>query len=243
MERIIGLAYSRLSLYPFRTHDNLLFLQECSPFWFLTCLFVSYVYVGIIDQIRSSTWKYLLISMFVVGACTSVYLPILLPWSLDTALGGAMLILSGRFIRHYDIFRLIDENRWLLVVILSLFFCFAGNNGWPNVSVRNYGNSIILYFIVSLSATISVAYVLYKIPSKYLKLLSRLGNSSLRIMCIHAPFFIVLSTLNNKYQICSNQNVFAIIEIVVALLCVELFAWILDNLRRLYPQVSLFAYL
>lgn len=243
VDRIIGLIYSRFALYPFGTHDNLLFLQECSPFWFLTCLFISYVYVSIVDQTRSSTWRCIIILLYILGACTSINLPILLPWSMETAFLGALFILTGRFVRNFEVLRLIDKNKWCFCILFVVFLCLADINGWPNVSVRDYGNYIILYYMVSLSATITILYALYKMPPLLLMPLSILGNYSLRIMCLHAPFFIILSTLNNKYQIFSNQNTFAVIEIVVALLFVELFSRLLNNLRVRFPQVPLFAYL
>ena len=93
-ERITGLLYSRYSLLPLGTEDNIYFLGICSPMWFLTALFVASV-LAIPFFYANSKQEKLLICFYAAVTFLLNGVPILLPWSLDTAFIGALFINFG----------------------------------------------------------------------------------------------------------------------------------------------------
>ena len=71
------------------------------------------------------------------------YLPILLPWSLDVAMVGALYIYSGRMMRKYDVLNHIKPSyKWLLIFCTYMVVHYI--NGMENMSMRVYGRLLFL---------------------------------------------------------------------------------------------------
>ena len=192
----IGILYSRYCLLPLGHNDNIIFLslKHTSPLWFLTAMFLAYVWTYLFLSIQNK--KYLILCIYILLSFILYQCPILLPWSFDISFLSALFIISGMYLRKIN-FSLI------YILILSFIFVLLVNyNGWTNMSVRNLGNhnylSIILFYFIGIVQTIIVTYIFRKLERTYLiSIFSYIGKYSLRLMCIHMPLFTILNNFIN----------------------------------------------
>lgn len=185
-----GLIYSRFSLFPLGNVDNIfLFPSEASPLWFLTSLFTSYIcYIAIH---RHHNFRLLIIATYIVLTIALSFLPILLPWSLDTAPAGALFIYVGYLLKEKKFF---SNRLWKLlfisVIIIPVYYYLITVNGGVNMAVRAYGKipflSPLIFLILGILG--SIIYCIFCIILERCKLVTifaHLGRISLTILCSH----------------------------------------------------------
>lgn len=187
VRELVGIAYSRYSLYPLDVSPNVKFLTSGNyPMWFLTSMVVSYFLFYLITY--NERYKYILILSYCVLTVVMALCPILLPWSLDTAPLTALVMYFGMETRRRG---LIDMNGWLVLFLTLLYVglhCFSGD---LNLSVRMYGTSVVLYFVLAILGSFIVLW-----GSRYLegtavgKCFLTLGKHSLTIFCIEMAFIV-----------------------------------------------------
>ena len=91
--RWVGLLYGRYMLYPDNFLNNIFFLKPFdSTLWFLLSLFLTYTLFFLLIKIKKVT---IAIVMLVVIGYLFTYLPILLPWSLDTIPVTTVFMVGG----------------------------------------------------------------------------------------------------------------------------------------------------
>ena len=145
---IWGVLYSRYGLYPGDGLRRLVFLRSCNaPLWFLTAMFVAdqihFLTIRLSRRYDGSTcFPLLVVVAFLTVTWLMSRLPILLPWSLDSAFLFALFMYMGHLARRWQFFR---PSSW--VVSLLVLLVFVGSctlNGAINLSVRHYGASLLL---------------------------------------------------------------------------------------------------
>lgn len=186
---IYGMLYSRYSLYfGMETPNDVLLLPFTgnTPPWFLTGLFVALMFMYFLR--RANT---ILIVIFCIAlSMIAVYIPVLLPWSIDTALIGTLQIYTGIQIRGGQLKTI---NKWSTFLMMVCFYlvllAFDRTN---NISVRIYGNhepmSVITYTLIGVIEFSLMRYVFKLFESrKVVRWLAEIGRLSLVLMCIHDP--------------------------------------------------------
>jgi fucose 4-O-acetylase-like acetyltransferase len=136
---IAGIFYSRYCLFPFDEsgpHFVMMNLDN-SVLWFLTSLFTAYCLFRVIlccgDALRQG------MACVVSVACGFIYpsLPILLPWSMDTAFFIAPMMWCGHLLRRYGI---LERYGWqVLLVTVPVYALLNYFSGPTNYSVREMG--------------------------------------------------------------------------------------------------------
>ena len=180
---VLGVVYSRYCLFPYDSVNNMILMGGGNPpLWFLTSMLTAFIPFWLL-------WKYpkyslLLLSVYIVYTFACQFLPILLPWSLDTACLTGSLIYAGYFMRQHE--TLLFKKPYLGDALLLVFFVlFCNLNGSDNLSVREYGHSFLFYYIICILGT----WILMRL-SKTLEhtilcgFLQKLGQHSLVIFCI-----------------------------------------------------------
>ena len=188
LRELIGILYSRFSLYPLYVTPNIKFFTSGNyPMWFLTSMIVSYFLFYLL--VYYEKYKHALMLLYVLLAVCFMKSPILLPWSFDTAPLTAMLIYVGLKTRKYGLISM-DVFQVLFLVLLYIGLRCVG--GILNISVREYGTSIAIYFLLAIMAPIIVLWV-----SKFLegtvvgKCFYTLGKHSLTIFCVEIAFIVL----------------------------------------------------
>ncbi len=185
---IVGVVYSRYSLYPLDVSPNIKFFTSGNyPMWYLTSMIVSYFLFYLI--VFYEKYKHTIIFVYAILIVCFMKCPILLPWSIDTAPLTALLIYAGMKVRKHDLIS-IDSYQILFLVLLYVGLRCVG--GELNISVRVYGTSVAIYFLLAVIAPFVVLW-----GSRYLegtfvgKCFLTLGQHSLTIFCIEIAFIVL----------------------------------------------------
>ena len=153
-----GIFYSRFCLFPVNSIDNVYFMTMWnSPLWFLTCMFVAFLLFIPFQRINNRTYRILLAIGYIFITRLLENLPILLPWSFDTAFLMAFFIYIGTIIKEKEILRKIPI--WAIIVMLGLYVLLFIYCGKTNISVREFGRSLWLMIPVALIGSVLVVKV------------------------------------------------------------------------------------
>lgn len=195
----LGALYSRFCIYPLGNDENVILLTYNAPTWFLTALFLSLILFKLILRVsRNKVFFILLIIIFLVITKLLTYLPILLPWSLDSVFLFSILIFVGYQLKDIFIYRIKYHFPVIIVMIIGLIIypIISDVNGLINLSVRIYGNNIVLFLFTSIIGSCCLMLFSKKIERfKIGKYLSIVGRHSLNIFCIHSLFLVILNKI------------------------------------------------
>lgn len=232
IEGLGGQLYNRYSLYKFGSSEDIHRLSpESTPMWFITCFFLSYALFFIYDSVKSIRNKVLAIILYIVLAAILSRLPILLPWSIEVAFLGAVLIAVGQKAMQLGYTRMKDKTQLLKMIVIALIFYMplAYYNGIVNMSVDTYGRygilSTIPFILIACLATIIYCNVLRILndDNKVITLFSILGGQSLTLMMVHIPLFCLFNRILHNYSIVINDYLRGSLSILIVLILVSLF--------------------
>ena len=165
----------------------MLMVSNNQPLWFLTSLFVSFLLVRLTQCIGRQKLVAFGFLLFAYGA---TFLPVLLPWSIDTAFLTALLIMAGMEMRRYDMMRRLNWTHLLGITIVYAVLTYLC--GSVNLSVRDYGLSLFVYLPAALLGSMMLlAWSDYLSRISILSGIQKLGRHSLPVFCIHLPFINV----------------------------------------------------
>ena len=187
LREIVGVFYSRYCLYPLDVTPNIKFLTSGNyPMWFLTSMIVSYLFFYLL--VYFDRFKYWLFSIYVILTIVLDRIPILLPWSLDTAFLTALFMYAGMVVRSRDY---ISAKWWQVGLILSVYIGLHLVGGNMNLSVRMYGTSVFIYFILGCLGSFVVLWGARFLEDTIVgRLFLTLGKHSLTIFCIQMIFIV-----------------------------------------------------
>lgn len=234
LQAIIGVFYSRNFLWVGREENIYFFKLLNDPVWFLTAMCTaSLIFYGIVDKCLKSRKNCVLISAILLGVTMVMsHLPILLPWSLDSAplyawymLCGALLGRTGFFEKKHSAPQWIGmAAAWLLSVMLQNW------NGTANMSVRVYGShgaaSVPAIAFIGLAGSVMFVYLSRLLCSLKIveRALSYVGRNSLVIMALHMAVFSVVGAILDKFMDLSAVyfTLYIMITLMICLLIGEL---------------------
>lgn len=196
----IGLLYSRYAIYRLNHPDNIFLLHTTAPLWFLTAMFISYIWFYIYRELKDILKRCVCVMLFITATIILQNTEILLPWSIDTSFLCALFIIIGHEFSSYA--TKIHKKGFIyftiLLVLLCAYLVIVTYNGNANLSIGFYGNlgtlSIFLYFILSIIITILYGELLKMFDNSFISIfLAFVGRHSLRLMCIHLPIIVLLN--------------------------------------------------
>ncbi len=257
----LGALYSRYCLYPLGSEPNVYFLDKNGALWFISCLvcakliFVGALYLVNREKTASRT-ALVMLALLSASVCLSG-LPVLLPWSIDTAFAGAFFMLSGYLYREWEN-RLLEKHsepaagrsaagalrtdRILGAAVLGvLYLMIVPVNGYVNMSVRIYGSrgvwSVPLFLLAGLSGT-----ALYAALGKLLSLvrpagsfLSYVSRSAFALLAMQFEIYDLLGRIMPTPELASGGSAYCYGLLRAALnllICMAIHACA-EGLRRL----------
>lgn len=188
LRAISGIVYSRYCLFPIGTDEIYrLFIVGNFPLWFLTCMSLCYLLYAV--YLRFFKYKYIVLAVYFLASVAMSHLPILLPWSIDTA---PLLTIFMILVYEIKVRNLLTEKRLVLLCAIIYVFALRFTEG-VNISVREYGNSQSLFLVAGFAGCMiltNLALLLEK--SKVCRIpLVLLGRHSLTIFCMEIPFIVL----------------------------------------------------
>lgn len=188
LREFVGMFYSRYCLYPLGVTPNIRFLTSGNyPMWFLTSMIITYFFFSLITYYER--YRYAIMMTYAILTFVFTFSPILLPWSIDTAPLTALVMYAGMESRKHE---LIKTNVWIIILLICIYICLQYVGGEMNLSVRMYGSSVLIYFVLAVLGSFIVLWA-----SKYLqgmlvgRLFTALGRHSLTIFSIEIAFIVL----------------------------------------------------
>lgn len=132
-------------------------LPQCSPVWFLTCLFCAEVLMWLIMNFEKEWVQFLMVIIAaILGYITS--LTGKLPWNLDSAFTAIPLLFFGIKIKKFIIEKPIDYRLFSILILASIMFFIWGvsvvdfdGNHYENMPLM-YVSAIVISLTVILAA-------------------------------------------------------------------------------------------
>lgn len=187
---LLGIFYSRSMLMRADSPWNMALMTSLnSPTWFLTCLFLSLCFYRLIDRKFPDARKRRI--AVIIAMTFGIFLrnvsPVLLPWAPENALLFLGLLELGRTLKKGGRSWL-RKNQWIYANFLLGFVTFAYLNGAVNVSIGEYGHSMLLFVLIGALGSL-LCMKAAELTEKYLRFLVRplafVGRHTLEILCWH----------------------------------------------------------
>lgn len=244
LRAIVGIFYSRYCLYPFGTEPDICRLMIIGnyPMWFLTCMIVAYLLYDIL--LYYPKYQYYLAILYFLITVGANFLPILLPWSLETAPLMAVIMFFGTQLRKNIPDILINKRPHFLIILSAIiYFLLLPLCHDINISVRMFGPSIFLYLLTAITGCILLSYLSRLIQGSFIgKILKQIGIHSLSIFCIEIPFIIIGKEIAcfflKQYPQILLSEVTALIQLLIALIGGFIFSFIIQSNKYTKKIVS-----
>lgn len=223
LQSIIGVLYARNRLLGARrvyalgalkdvSENNIYWMQlQNGPTWFLPALFLSLVLFEILVRFaREDHIKIGFCNVFLLVASLGYHYvcPVLLPWSIDALPFFMTLLHVGYMIKEKDSLskfvgqcrkRTFGQQIKVALLVAVLFIISAIVNGSSNLSIAEYGKSMVLCLFNCVGSSYLVMLVLYFLEfyfekNKLPKWLYQPGTVTLQIMCYHMLVFSILGS-------------------------------------------------
>ena len=111
LRAISGIVYSRHYFFPIGTDDVCrLFIVGNFPLWFLTCMSLCYLLYAV--YLRFFKYKYIVLVVYFLASVAMSHLPVLLPWSIDTAPLLTIFMILGYEIKVRNLL----TEKWLVLI-------------------------------------------------------------------------------------------------------------------------------
>ncbi|MCB7319560.1 acyltransferase family protein [Lacrimispora sp. 210928-DFI.3.58] len=137
------------------SRGSMLCMPNCSPLWYLTCIFCAVVMLNAITQKLREKAYIAVIGFSVVTAVLSFAEAPKLPWNIDTAMAGVTFMYMGILLKKYSLISRYNNVKYVKKIGLSLLLLIiwglaAFLNPIAAVSFNNnrYGN----YFLMLIAA-------------------------------------------------------------------------------------------
>lgn len=213
LDAVIGILYSRYCFYPIDYEgENIFFLQiGNSPMWFLTAMFLSScIFYCMVECIKDKK-KYLCLCAILLLVLTMIMnnLPILLPWSIDTAPLGVLFMLIGYYGKKVYL-GMNDRKIFIILGIIYLFCCWI--NPGINISIREYGEhgivSVIMVCIIGAIGSLLCIKVSRLVESELVvsAFLNFIGKNTIMILALHIIIFTFFDRMLALIGISEESN-------------------------------------
>ena len=196
---LLGILYSRNCLLPPDCVSNVYFMQILNaPTWFLTGMFVSCMIFWLMMRAAKGDMKKLFginCIVLLIAVLLHYFCRILLPWSIDCALYAVSFMLLGKVVSNTDLVKKISSKPLLFLGLTAAFLLLSMLNGSVNMSVADYGRSMILYLAAGGTGSLLVC-SLASLVEKYTVFLAKplgfLGRHTLPVLCLHLFVYAVI---------------------------------------------------
>lgn len=199
---LLGILYSRNCLFQMDADHNVYFMQILNaPTWFLTGLFVSLIVFWVLMEAAKGELRKLSImngGVLLLAVMLHYFCPILLPWSIDCALYAVSFLIIGRALQEHGWVERLYKSPLRLLLLAAAFVGLSYVNGGVNMSLGEYGHSMVLYLVVgSLGSLLCMELSLF--VEKHIRTLSGilawLGRHTVPVLCMHLFVYSVIGML------------------------------------------------
>lgn len=147
IHNLFGAFYGRYCFYPYYDKPNILLMtMENEQLWFLLALLWATLLFGIVlPRLDTVKKKVITVIILTIISWGFTYLPILLPWSLDTVSAFTIFMLVGYWMKQYSVFAMFYHCKYkyiIFVVLLMVYWSLHRKNIGILIAQREYGWTI-----------------------------------------------------------------------------------------------------
>ncbi len=210
LSSLFGIFYSRNQMYQagFAGENPVLLDILNSPLWFLTALFLVYLWYEIAE--RSGKKELLLVLGLLFSLLWHYGTDLLLPWSLDAVPYFACFFFAGEKLRGWhgalhnaSDGQICERNNAscsavsgiVILAVLIVFAIAAELNGSVNLSCGDYGRSMLLCLVAGTTGSLLVFAVgiwLEKYCRPIARAVSLVGQETMVILCFHMFLYMFI---------------------------------------------------
>ena len=142
--------------------------------------------------------KWGVLAVFLLSMVSHYAVPILLPWSIDIALAMMPLLYAGEKLAATDYITATRKTIWLMPLALLVFILITTINGAGNISIGDYGKSMLLFLTASFLGTflcIMFSFFIEKYLHFIVKVLIIIGVNTMDILCQHLFVFALMQAV------------------------------------------------
>ena len=209
-----GIIYSRFALFPLDSSHNIVLMNiGNSPTWFLTAMFITFcLYVPFAKWPKYRTYFAV---TYLLTTIALEQLPVLLPWSIDTSFFLCVLLYIGTLVRQYDI---INKPWWVYGVLGILYIIVASYSGYINISVRDYGYSVLLLLVGGTLGSLITIKLCKAIEHVVIgRGLSIVGKHTLTIFCLQMPLLFIAEELAQLLRFSEIEYLMVLFQLIFTL--------------------------
>jgi acyltransferase len=192
------------------SYGNLEYMPNCSPLWFLTCLYLTEILLIVI--LKKSPKPYIFIGIILlIGIIYNQTFHYRLPWNLDVSLIAIGFMYMGYLIKGYKILEHYKHKYSVLLLLMAVVSITY--NSTISMNGRMYGN-FLLTFISGITISLLVLYYCKYIKKS--KILYFFGNNSMFIMgynyafnTLYFGYLYMFSFVNHWIVVGTNIVIFA----------------------------------
>lgn len=194
--QIEGILYGRFVFWhaPVSASNMPLMNVENSVLWFLPSFFLASLVFRTLIRVKGIWRNVIAVTSCIAATAIMECLPVLLPWSMDTAPVFGAVIYMGRLIARSH---LLVSAGWrvrvaVCVASAAIYFLFNRLTGATNVSAGNFGRSVFLWFPAAVSGALSFLLLCRFAGSSWISRVGHVVNSgALFIFGMQRPLFIL----------------------------------------------------
>ena len=154
---VLGAAYARFTMFASAPgQENAILMPACnSVLWFLPSFFTAFCFFALLIRISRPIMQAVGILACLALTWAMTTLPVLLPWSLDTAPAFGAVMYAGYLVRSYGLYERLAYTWPVVVVCALIYIAFNCLTGPTNISIRDFGSSVWLWYPAAVSGTLS----------------------------------------------------------------------------------------
>jgi len=221
LDSIFGVFYSRNQMFlaSYKGENPGILTLLNAPLWFLTAIFLVYAYYEILNRSKQKE-KWLMIG-FVCSMIWHYNTKLLLPWSIEAVPYFSCFFAAGEWMREKQIVNVLKEkkNLWIVIALLIVFLALPRWNGSVNLSIGEYGRSMLVYLLIGILGsllTFLVGAYLEQICEPLVHALTLVGQETLIILCFHMFLYMFMETASKILKL--NKGITQAIMILVSAL-------------------------
>lgn len=177
-------------------------LPNCTPLWFLPCLFLSSVFTYYLLQFEDVTALFSTCVILSIAAYTLFRFDVVqLPWHIDTALMGSVYMVTGNKVREINLLDDISHPPFIIFSFMMIGGYCIFTNGHIDLN-NNRINNIVLTYLGSVLLSAAV-FIMIKAFLPRFSFLELMGKNTIIIMGFN---YAVNSYLKGILQLVYRTN-------------------------------------
>lgn len=149
--------------------------------WFLLAMFWARLLLHIFAKLPHTVFW--VAACFVFGYISSRY--VCLPWSVQSGMCAVAFLYLGYLAKTYDVLGRVKRIPYIWVAALLIWIIDVVSFGGMSMAMNDYGSHPVLAVVGSMAGTLCVIGISQLLDHMFLGGLSKLGQASLAILCVH----------------------------------------------------------